>query len=233
MTGYRVVRDNELYHYGVKGMKWGVRRFQNKNGSYTALGKIRYNKTNNLTESDKRLVNETYSYRDDNKNFYELHGKMWNKSGSLSQPKSERMKKVAMEYHELMENVKKQYGIKEKKEKLESMIDEGRERIASASTKLFGEKITPQNYYEKIVPRSEKEKKLEKKLKRDIKLIKLAKNIEDLQHEISITWDKIVRETSDVMVPKVASAVLLDLGYDDTEIARKFLIDNEYIELLL
>lgn len=26
MAGYRVVRDNELYHYGVKGMKWGVRR---------------------------------------------------------------------------------------------------------------------------------------------------------------------------------------------------------------
>lgn len=124
MAGYRVVRDNELYHYGVKGMKWGVRRFQNKNGSYTALGKIRYNKTNNLTESDKRLVNETYSYRDDNKNFYELHGKMWNKSGSLSQPKSERMKKVAMEYHELMENVKKQYGIKEKKRK--ARIDDRR-----------------------------------------------------------------------------------------------------------
>lgn len=34
--------QNELYHYGIKGMRWGVRRFQNKDGSYTAKGKKRY-----------------------------------------------------------------------------------------------------------------------------------------------------------------------------------------------
>lgn len=36
------VFDDELIHYGVKGMKWGVRRYQNKDGSLTPAGKKRY-----------------------------------------------------------------------------------------------------------------------------------------------------------------------------------------------
>ena len=33
---------NYLEHFGVKGMKWGVRRYQNADGSYTSAGKNRY-----------------------------------------------------------------------------------------------------------------------------------------------------------------------------------------------
>ena len=32
---------NELYHHGIKGQKWGVRRYQNKDGSLTPTGKKR------------------------------------------------------------------------------------------------------------------------------------------------------------------------------------------------
>lgn len=33
--------DDYLMHYGVKGMKWGVRRYQNSDGTLTAKGKKR------------------------------------------------------------------------------------------------------------------------------------------------------------------------------------------------
>lgn len=37
--------ETELYHHGIKGQKWGVRRFQNADGTLTAVGKKRYNET--------------------------------------------------------------------------------------------------------------------------------------------------------------------------------------------
>lgn len=46
MEVYRI-RDDELYHHGIKGQKWGVRRYQNPDGSYTGAGKRRYIKTLN------------------------------------------------------------------------------------------------------------------------------------------------------------------------------------------
>ena len=36
-----LVHSFELYHHGVKGMRWGIRRYQNKDGSLTAAGKKR------------------------------------------------------------------------------------------------------------------------------------------------------------------------------------------------
>lgn len=42
MTQYIIHRDNELIHYGVPGTKWGIRRYQNKDGSYKPGAEGRY-----------------------------------------------------------------------------------------------------------------------------------------------------------------------------------------------
>ena len=45
--------SSSLSHHGILGQKWGVRRYQNDDGSLTEAGKRRYN-TENLNKIDDR-----------------------------------------------------------------------------------------------------------------------------------------------------------------------------------
>lgn len=51
-----LVSSDELRHYGIKGQRWGVRRFQEEDGSLTPAGKERY--ADDLDSNKKQIQNE-------------------------------------------------------------------------------------------------------------------------------------------------------------------------------
>lgn len=65
MSNYIIV-NGELYHHGIKGQRWGIRRFQKKDGSLTPAGKKRYDDGNDSSNNVKKKS----KYRENLENKY-------------------------------------------------------------------------------------------------------------------------------------------------------------------
>ena len=73
---------NELYHHGIKGQRWGVRRYQNPDGTLTAAGKKKEYKK--ALKSDKKIRTD-------------LESKIYDSSG-IADAYSEKLKSYSKEY---------------------------------------------------------------------------------------------------------------------------------------
>ena len=89
--------NTELYHWGIKGMKWGVRRYQNKDGSLTEVGKRRLNASNMGRKPDKQItadqVDPNKWVKDDFRNSKKLLDETRNMSTSIKNANENAIKK--------------------------------------------------------------------------------------------------------------------------------------------
>mgnify|MGYP003294888275 CR=1 FL=1 len=77
----------ELYHHGIKGQKWNVRRYQNEDGSLTPEGRARYG-YEGLSGQEARRV-----YKQDVKQINKYYGK--NKNSADARHEREQAMKLA------------------------------------------------------------------------------------------------------------------------------------------
>lgn len=116
---YGPMRSDELYHHGIKGMKWGVRRFQNEDGTLTAQGKQRY-KDYKSDQSTRRSL--TRHVAADKKNL---------------KARGEAMNEVTKNYNDAQEQMRKASSkVFISGKKRQTLIDEASANLTSAGEEL-------------------------------------------------------------------------------------------------
>lgn len=93
--------ENELMHYGIIGQKWGIRRYQNEDGSLTALGREHYG-LKNLSQINRDIHSDK-----GNEQAVRERGRMYSKINKVEKK----------DYRQVTLDALKKYGLKNSAEK--------------------------------------------------------------------------------------------------------------------
>ena len=111
MQDYILIHSADICHWGILGQRWGVRRYQNEDGTRTELGKQRYGSTG-IRAAIARRQNEKVD-----KSFKKWQEGSKNKEDAINKGKTYTKKRVEYEKDKSNKEVKDQYKIAKKEYK--------------------------------------------------------------------------------------------------------------------
>lgn len=146
--------SDELYHHGIKGQKWGVRRYQNPDGSLTPAGRARYGTVENF--------NKARAYKSAQNEMLKAYNNAYDKSLSALSPfkkhrennrkrwedyydKSRTVEKAKADYKKSKASVQNMPEVKARNAKIKKAIIIGASVAAAAAVTYGGYKLAQAN----------------------------------------------------------------------------------------
>lgn len=124
------MENEQLYHHGIKGQRWGIRRYQNKDGSLTKAGEKRYaNEWTRMKKAEAAVKQEAAVLRNKKKTQSKI-----DKLNAKKDEISAKRKAIADESKEIDEHLnttsaKERNFLRLRKQKQEETVEEKRERL--------------------------------------------------------------------------------------------------------
>lgn len=219
MDNYMIVRrDSELYHHGIKGMKWGIRRYQKKDGSLTLQGKIHYgSESRKLAKAKEKLKEEK-------------------KAASTYKKNKAKLDKLEADKQKVAEQRK---ALKDKKsDKPEETAEQKKARLLKSTDakEIYKDKdvLTDQELQNRV-NRIDLEARLSSKIPEEKKFIdKAIEKMDTASKTINSAtevFNKIDRAYSSVANSTLAKAVGIDLPTSTKEKIKEFNLDDFYANM--
>lgn len=191
------MNETTLQHWGIKGMKWGVRRYQNKDGTLTALGRKREREMNEKLKSANK---ELKALRAENETLKKHSNENSRKVSELSDDElRRRINRLAMEkqysdiYNQLNPPVKKEPSAGEKFVKkvftenvVPALANVGKSYLEKSLKKALGleEKPDPSKALDLEIKKLDyANKKLDYENKKNPKVDELGEEVKRLENE--------------------------------------------------
>lgn len=200
-----------LKHWGIKGQRWGVRRYQNADGTLTTAGKKRYNKEMERVKAEEAKVKAKQKVLNTKK-------KTQAKIDDLEARKKaiEAQKKAMKEEEKALKSSKRKIEPRLKRKK-EETIEERRERLLKSvdAKELYANKhLLTTDEIQNRLNRIDWEEKLRQKIPVEPKVDKNAKFI-DAVKKVTNTYKTIDDAYSAVAKSSIGKTISDALGLDD------------------